>query len=191
MGDLAADAVLPRLRGRLGRPYTFVKSTASTQALIAPDAAEGTLVAADAQTAGRGRLGRSWEAPAGTSLLFSVALTPGVPADRLPGLTLVAAHAVADALAAAGLEPAIKYPNDVLLRGRKVAGILGEARDGRVVLGIGVNVNVPAGALPRQTQTPATSVLLEKGERIDRGELLVSLLEALERRYDAWLAQPE
>jgi BirA family biotin operon repressor/biotin-[acetyl-CoA-carboxylase] ligase len=191
MGDLAADAVLPRLRGRLGRPYRFVESTASTQALIAPDAAEGTLVAADAQTAGRGRLGRSWEAPAGTSLLFSVALTPAVPADRLPGLTLVAAHAVADALAAAGLEPAIKYPNDVLIRGRKVAGILGEARDGRVVLGVGVNVNVPAGELPRQTQTPATSVLLEKGERLDRGELLANLLEALERRYDAWLAQPD
>jgi BirA family transcriptional regulator, biotin operon repressor / biotin---[acetyl-CoA-carboxylase] ligase len=191
MGDLAADAVLPRLRGRLGRPYTFVESTASTQALIAADATEGTLVAADVQTAGRGRLGRSWEAPAGTSLLFSVALTPAVPADRLPGLTLVAAHAVADALTAAGLEAAIKYPNDVLVRGRKVAGILGEARDGRVVLGIGVNVNVPAGGLPRQTQTPATSVLLERGERHDRGELLVNLLEALERRYDAWLAQPD
>ena len=190
-GDLAADAVLPRLRGRLGRPYTFVESTASTQALITPDAAEGTLVAADVQTAGRGRLGRSWKAPAGTSLLFSLALTPDVPADRLPGLTLVAARAVADALAAAGLEAAIKYPNDVLVRGRKVAGVLGEARNGRVVLGIGINVNVPAGALPRQTQTPATSVLLEKGERLDRGALLANLLEALERRYDVWLTQPD
>jgi BirA family biotin operon repressor/biotin-[acetyl-CoA-carboxylase] ligase len=191
MSDLAADAVLPRLRGRLGRPYTFVESCASTQALIGLDASEGTLVAADVQTAGRGRLGRHWEAPVGTSLLFSLALTPAVPAERLPGLTLVGAQAVADAVAAAGAEPAIKYPNDVLVHGRKVAGILGEARDGHVVLGIGVNVNVPAGELPRETQTPPTSLLLETGAPLDRGELLATVLEALERRYDEWLAEAE
>ena len=189
MGDLSAEAVLHRLRGRLGRPYTFVESCASTQALIPAAAAEGTLVVADAQTAGRGRLGRQWEAPAGTSLLFSLALVPAAPADRLPELTLVGARAVADAVAEAGLQPAIKYPNDVLIRGRKVAGVLGEARAGRVVLGIGINVNVAPGRLPRLTQTPPTSLLLERGEPVDRGELLATVIEALELRYDAWLAQ--
>jgi BirA family biotin operon repressor/biotin-[acetyl-CoA-carboxylase] ligase len=189
MGDLSPEAVLHRLPGRLGRPYTFVESCPSTQALISAAADEGTLVVADVQTAGRGRLGRQWEAPAGTSLLFSLALTPAVPADRLPELTLVAARAVADAVTAAGLEPAIKYPNDVLIRGRKVAGVLGEVRDGRVVLGIGINANIPPGGLPRVAQTPPTSLLLERGEPVDRGELLAAVIEALELRYDAWLAQ--
>jgi BirA family biotin operon repressor/biotin-[acetyl-CoA-carboxylase] ligase len=188
MGDLSPEAVLPRLRGRLGRPYTFVPATASTQALVGPDAREGTVVAADVQTAGRGRLGRRWEAPAGTSLLFSTALVPAVPAERLPGLTLVAAQAVADALATTGVEPRLKWPNDVLLGGRKVAGILGEARDGRVVLGIGINVNISAGDLPRDALRPATSLLLETGAPLDRGELLAVTLAALEPRYDAWLA---
>ena len=186
MDDLSPAAVLPRLRGRFGRSYTFVAESASTQEAVPADAEEGTVVAADVQTAGRGRLGRRWEAPPGTSLLFSIALAPQVAPDRLPGLTLVGARAVADALPAA---TAIKYPNDVLVRGRKLAGVLGEARDGRVVLGIGINVNVPAGLLPRTAVTPPTSLLLETGEEHDRGEVLARVLEALERRYDAWLAQ--
>ena len=190
MSDLSAEAVFTRLRGRLGHPYTFVDTCASTQELVPADATEGTVVATDAQTAGRGRLGRTWQAPAGTSLLFSLALVPEVPGDRLPELTLVTARAVADAVASTGLAPAIKYPNDVLVRGRKIAGVLGEARDGRVVLGIGLNVNVPAGGLPRVTHTPPTSLLLELGDPLDRGELLATLLESLERRYDAWLAEP-
>jgi BirA family biotin operon repressor/biotin-[acetyl-CoA-carboxylase] ligase len=144
------------------------------------------VVVADVQTAGRGRLGRTWEAPAGTSLLFSIVLKPDVAAERLPGLTLVGAQAVSDALP---LAATIKHPNDVLVDGRKIAGILGEARDGRVVLGIGINVNVPVELLPRETVTPPTSLLVETGEEHDRGELLAGVLEALERRYDAWLAE--
>ena len=119
MADLSATAVLPLLRGRLGRPYTFLPSTASTQEAVPAGATEGTLVAAAVQTAGRGRLGRTWEAPPGASLLFSVVLTPHVAPERLPELTLVGARAVADALPA---PTAIKYPNDVLVRGRKLAG---------------------------------------------------------------------
>ena len=144
----------------------------------------------DVQTAGRGRLGRSWQAPGGTSLLFSLALMPPVPPGRLPELTLVTARAVADGLACtAGVQPAIKYPNDLLVRGRKVAGILGEAREGHVVVGVGVNVNIPGGRLPRDAATPPTSLLLETGKPQDRGLLLAAILVALERRYDAWLAQ--
>ena len=186
MSDLDPESVVPRLTGRLGQPYTFVAETKSTQLLVAADAAEGTVVAADVQTAGRGRLGRRWEAAAGTSLLFSLALVPRVAPERLPSLTLVTARAVADSL---GVESALKYPNDVLVQGRKIAGILGEARGDRVVIGIGVNVNVPAGALPAETALPATSLLVETGTTRDRGELLAAILAAVERRYDAWLPQ--
>jgi BirA family biotin operon repressor/biotin-[acetyl-CoA-carboxylase] ligase len=86
------------------------------------------------------------------------------------------------------LEPEVKFPNDVLIDGRKVAGILAEAREGRVVLGIGVNVNLPREQLPQEVDRPATSLLVESGREFDRAELLAELLERLERRYDAWLS---
>ena len=82
----------------------------------------------------------------------------------------------------------MKFPNDVLVGGRKVAGILAEAREGRVVLGIGVNVNLTAEQLPQEVDRPATSLLVETGHELDRPELLAELLERLERRYDAWLS---
>jgi BirA family transcriptional regulator, biotin operon repressor / biotin---[acetyl-CoA-carboxylase] ligase len=187
--SLAPEAMIPRLRGRLGRPYEHVASTASTQLLLTQDAPEGALVVAEEQTAGRGRLGRPWFAPAGTSLLCSLQLRPEAPTERLPELTGVAARACAETIAAlTGLEPALKFPNDVLVGGRKVAGILAEARDGRVVLGIGINVNVPADELPSDVDRPATSLLAETGRELDRAELLAELLERLERRYDAWLS---
>ena len=186
--SLAPEAMVPRLRGRFGQPYEHVGSTPSTQLLLAPDAPEGALVVAEEQTAGRGRLGRSWFAPAGTSLLCSLQLRPDTPTERLPELTGVAARACADAIAAlTGLEPALKFPNDVLVGGRKVAGILAEARDGRVVLGVGINVNLPVDGLPEDVDRPATSLLVETGRELDRAELLAELLERLERRYDAWL----
>ena len=186
--SLAPEAMVPRLRGRFGQPYEHVGSTPSTQLLLAPDAPEGALVVAEEQTAGRGRLGRNWFAPAGTSLLCSLQLRPDTPTERLPELTGVAARACADAIAAlTGLEPALKFPNDVLVGGRKVAGILAEARDGRVVLGVGINVNLPADELPEDVDRPATSLLVETGRELDRAELLAELLERLERRYDAWL----
>jgi BirA family transcriptional regulator, biotin operon repressor / biotin---[acetyl-CoA-carboxylase] ligase len=187
--SLAPEAVVPRLRGRFGRPYEHVGSTPSTQLLLTPNAPEGALVVAEEQTAGRGRLGRRWFAPAGTSVLCSLQLRPDAPTERLPELTGVAARACAETIAAlTGLEPALKFPNDVLVGGRKVAGILAEARDGRVVLGIGINVNVPADDLPADVDRPATSLLVETGRELDRAELLAELLERLERRYDAWLS---
>jgi BirA family transcriptional regulator, biotin operon repressor / biotin---[acetyl-CoA-carboxylase] ligase len=186
--SLGAEIVVPRLRGRFGRPYVFVAQCPSTQRLIAEDAPEGAVAVADEQTEGRGRLGRRWIAQPGTSLLFSIALRPGVPAAVLPELSLVAGEACAEAIAAvAGVEPALKFPNDVLIGGKKVAGILAEAREGLVVLGIGVNVNATADELPTETITPATSLSLEAGRELDRAELLVTLLERLEGRYDAWV----
>jgi BirA family biotin operon repressor/biotin-[acetyl-CoA-carboxylase] ligase len=188
-GSLASEAVLPLLRGRFGRPYEHVRSTPSTQLLVPADAPEGTLVVAEEQTAGRGRLGRRWFAPAGTSLLCSLQLRPPVAPERLPELTSVASRACAEAIASlTGLEPELKFPNDVLVAGRKVAGILAEAREERVVLGIGVNVNVPAEELPQEVDLAATSLLVETGREIDRAALLAELLERLERRYDEWVS---
>jgi BirA family biotin operon repressor/biotin-[acetyl-CoA-carboxylase] ligase len=118
-----------------------------------------------------------------------VQLRPPVDAARFPELTVVGAEACADAIhTVTGLEPALKHPNDVLIGGRKVAGILGESAEGRVVLGIGINVNIPAGELPAEVRIPATSLLIETGAPVNRIELLVELLAALERHYDAWLA---
>lgn len=188
-GSLASEAVLPRLRGRFGRPYEHVESTPSTQLLVPADAPEGALVVAEEQTAGRGRLGRRWLAPAGTSLLCSLQLRPAVTPEHLPELTGVASRACAEAIASVTrLAPELKFPNDVLVDGRKVAGILAEAREERIVLGIGVNVNVPAQELPREVERPATSLLVETGAEIDRAALLVELLERLERRYDDWVS---
>jgi len=187
--SLSPEAVEPLLRGRFGRPYEHVVSTPSTQLLLPPEAPEGALVTADEQTAGRGRLGRRWLAPAGTSLLCSLQLRPTLASERLPELTGVAAHACAEAIAAlTGLEPELKFPNDVLVGDRKLAGVLAEARDERVVLGIGVNVNVPAEGLPQEVDRAATSLLVETGREVDRAQLLAELLERLERRYDAWLS---
>ena len=187
--SLAREAVSSRLRGRFGRDYTYVESTASTQLLLAPDADEGAVAVADEQTEGRGRQGRRWYASRGTSVLCSIQLRPAVAGERLPELTGVAARACGEAITAVtGLQPELKFPNDLLLRGRKVAGVLAEAREGRVVLGIGVNVNVPPGELPMNVDRPATSLLVESGREVDRAELLVELLERFERRYDDWLS---
>lgn len=188
MGDTPTrEAVARRLRGRFGREYHYVPITPSTQRLLAVDAPEGAVAVADEQTEGRGRLGRHWEAPPGTSVLCSVQLRPAQDASRFPELTVLGAQACADAiLSVTGLEPTLKDPNDVLIDGRKVAGVLGESDQERVVLGIGINVNLPADQLPDEVRIPATSLLLETGAEVDRVELLVELLAALERRYDAW-----
>jgi BirA family biotin operon repressor/biotin-[acetyl-CoA-carboxylase] ligase len=178
--------VVPLLRGRLGRPFTFVDRCASTQRLL-DGAPEGAVVAADEQTEGRGRLGRTWQAPAGTSLLFSIVLVPPVPPERLPELSLVAGAAVADAIVSeTGLRATVKHPNDVLIEGRKVAGILAESSDGRVVLGVGINVSQTAEQLPGNVQTPATSLSVE-GATVDRAELLAAVLERLEEHYHRWV----
>ena len=186
--SLSTEVVEPRLRGRFGHPYIYVPSTPSTQLLLPAEAPEGALAATDEQTAGRGRLGRRWLAPAGASLLCSLQLRPTVPSERLPELTVVASRACAEAIAAlTRLAPEVKFPNDVLVDRRKLAGILAEAREGRVVLGIGVNVNLAAEQLPQEVDLPATSLLVETGRELDRAELLAELLVRLEGRYDAWL----
>jgi BirA family transcriptional regulator, biotin operon repressor / biotin---[acetyl-CoA-carboxylase] ligase len=186
--SLAPDAVTPLLRGRFGRVYRYADVCPSTQRMFEEDDAEGTVAVADLQTEGRGRLGRTWEAPAGTSIHVSVLLRPPVEPARLPELSLVTGGVVAEAIAeVTGIEPAIEFPNDVLIGGRKVAGILAESSEGRVVLGIGVNVNHSADQLPAGARTTPTSLRLELGESVDRARLLAAILFRLERAYDAWV----
>jgi BirA family biotin operon repressor/biotin-[acetyl-CoA-carboxylase] ligase len=164
---LEPPIVLPRLRGSFGREYHWAEEAPTTQRMLPADAAHGAVAVAEHQTEGRGRLGRTWT---DSALMFSVALYPPQPVARWPELTLVAAHAVAHAI---GNDAAIKHPNDVLVGGRKAAGILAEA-SGRVVLGIGINVG--------RTDWPGAGWV-----DADRLELLVDVLDRLERGYDAWL----
>ena len=187
MSDLYPELVQPLLRGRLGKPYRFVEMCTSTQLLFGEDEPEGTTVAANEQTGGRGRLGRRWEAPPGRAILCSVLLRPDPPMPLWPELSLVAGEAVAAALRAeTGVEASLRHPNDVVVAGRKLVGVLAEARPGRVVLGIGVNVNQTAEELPRDTPKPPTSLRLELGREIGRAPLLAAILAELELRYDAW-----
>jgi BirA family transcriptional regulator, biotin operon repressor / biotin---[acetyl-CoA-carboxylase] ligase len=168
----------------LGEPRLDVESCESTQALVDTSLPEGALVVSDHQTAGRGRLGRTWEAPPGTAILCSLLLKPPPERDA-PELSLVAGVAVADMLErATGLSVQIKWPNDVMLRRRKVAGCLAEGRDGAVVLGIGVNVNQANDELPEN----AGSLRTLTGREWDREELLTPLLDDLVRRYAEWRA---
>jgi BirA family biotin operon repressor/biotin-[acetyl-CoA-carboxylase] ligase len=177
---------------RLGR----VESTQAVAFTLAADgAADRTVVIAEAQSAGRGRRGRTWHDEPGASLLTSIILRPHLAPTRLPMLSLVAGIAVAEALErVAGLAPRLKWPNDVLVDGRKLAGILLESRIGAasidagaplVVLGIGVNL--AQRRFPAELADRATSVGLASGRRVEPEALLGPLLEAL----DAWRARLE
>lgn len=159
---------MPALRGTFGRSYHWAEEAETTQRMLPDDAEHGAVALAERQTAGRGRLGRVWE---DSALMLSIALRPPEPVARWPELTLVAAHAVADAI---GPRATIKFPNDVLVDGRKAAGILAEAANGRVVLGIGINVG--AAGFPGAGWVDG-----------DRLELLADVLERLERGYANWL----
>lgn len=182
MSDLSPGLVVPLLAGRFGHPYRFVAECPSTQRLL-EDEPEGAVVASDHQTEGRGRLGRRWEDTPGLALLFSVMLRPPVAMVRWPELSVIAGEAVA---AAVGGGAAVSPPNDVMIGARKVAGVLPEAAPGRIVLGVGVNVNQRAEDLPREAVKPPTSLRVELGRELDRAPLLAAVLLGLERRYDAW-----
>jgi BirA family transcriptional regulator, biotin operon repressor / biotin---[acetyl-CoA-carboxylase] ligase len=186
--SLAPEAVALLLRSRLGRPYLYEERCPSTQDLLEPAMSEGTVAVADEQTAGRGRLGRKWEAPPRKAIHCSVLLKP--PLERhVPELSLVAGIAVADTIErTTGLAAQIKWPNDVMLRRSKVAGSLAEMRDGAVTLGIGINVNQTRAELPPVTGSPPGSLLTATGQEWPRGPLLAMLLGDLERCYSEWLA---
>jgi BirA family biotin operon repressor/biotin-[acetyl-CoA-carboxylase] ligase len=163
-----------------------VEQCETTQRLLDASQPEGAVAVCEEQTAGRGRLGRRWEAAAGSSILVSVLLRP--PAERRAAeLTLVAGVATAVAVEqATGLAAQVKWPNDVMLDRRKVSGGLAELKDAAVVLGIGLNVNQTPAELPAETRMPAGSLRSVTGREYDRGPILADLLEELETRYDLW-----
>jgi BirA family biotin operon repressor/biotin-[acetyl-CoA-carboxylase] ligase len=184
--QLTADVVEPLLRGRLGRPYLWSRTCPSTQDVLrGADLPEGAVAVTEHQTSGRGREGRPWEDVAGKALLVSLLLRPpaGTPTQQL---ALVVGLAVAEAVEERRDAAGIKWPNDVVLAGRKVAGVLLEASEGCVVCGIGVNVAQGEDELPAGGPVPAGSLLAVTGRAPERAELLAGLLEILEHRYDAW-----
>jgi BirA family biotin operon repressor/biotin-[acetyl-CoA-carboxylase] ligase len=185
---LEFDEALTRAAGRLGifagEPLWFadISSTNDVALTLAEQGApEGRLVIANAQAAGRGRHGRTWASPAGAGLYVSAVLRPRPHA--VPLLTIAAGLAVAEGIqAATGLATRLKWPNDVYVGERKLAGMLAEAGAGLVVLGVGINV-LPA-AYPPEIAARATSLEGELGRAVDRGLLLAECLSALATRYD-------
>jgi BirA family biotin operon repressor/biotin-[acetyl-CoA-carboxylase] ligase len=183
--DLAAGVarVASRL-GPLGRRILWFRDVGSTNdvagAMAEQGADEGLIVIADRQTSGRGRLGRVWASPPGVGLYLSIVLRPSPSAASM--LTIAAGVAVAEGIeSATGLRVELKWPNDVHVGGRKLAGILAEGAPRHVVLGIGINV-LP-GAYPPEVASRATSIEAELGRGVDRGLLLGDCLQALASRY--------
>lgn len=183
---LTPEAVEPLLAGRFGRPLLYRESCESTQSLLDGSLPEGATAVCDEQTAGRGRLGRSWDVPAGTGILCSVLLRP--PAERrLAELSLAGGVAVAETVEAAlKLAAQIKWPNDVLVNRRKVAGVLAETAGEAVVLGVGLNVNQTRDQLPSDATVQPASLLTTDGARRERAPILADLLVRLEQAYDRW-----
>lgn len=192
---LDQEALCQTLAGTtvVGRTIRCLNETVSTNTdafRSAEDGAvEGTVVLADRQTGGKGRLGRRWESPAGVNLYCSIVLKPDLAPSEAPQLTFLSAVATARAITAVtGLQPAIKWPNDLLLNDRKVAGLLNEMsaetdRISFVILGIGVNLNMQADQFPGDLRSPATSLLLESGRPVSRLRFASILLQELDREY--------
>ncbi len=167
--------------------YSELGSTQDVAGQLAQDgAAHGTVVVAETQTAGHGRLGREWFSPPGVNLHLSVILRPAMAAADVPILSLVAGVAMAEAVetVAPGL-PGLKWPNDLWLRGRKAGGIIAQMLSGAppcVLLGIGLNLNLSAEQVPAELADIATSVLIETGQVCDRVKFAAALFGQLDLR---------
>lgn len=158
-------------------------------------AEEGTVLVADQQLAGKGRLGRPWASPAGVNLYCSLLLRPKIPVQQAPQFTFLSAVAVVDTLKSlCTITAEVKWPNDILVGGAKIAGLLNEMsaeteQINYIVLGIGVNLNMTADQFPDQLNYPATSALLETGRQVPRGHFLRELLGRLDFYYGEFLEQ--
>jgi BirA family biotin operon repressor/biotin-[acetyl-CoA-carboxylase] ligase len=194
---LRRDDIRTGLKTRtIGRELYLYAEAGSTNTLAMEMAAkgvpEGTTLIAEVQTGGKGRLGRTWISPKG-NLHLSVVLRPDLPTHKAPLITLMGAVTVARAIRTAyNIPAAIKWPNDILVAGRKVCGLLTEMsaeqdRIRHIVLGIGVNVNMPLADLPPDVRESATTLAAAAGKSIDRTVLLRQILRELEQRYTAFL----
>jgi BirA family biotin operon repressor/biotin-[acetyl-CoA-carboxylase] ligase len=179
--------VEPLLTSRFGHPYVYAENCESTQQLIDRSLEEGAVAVCDVQTKGRGRLGRGWETPPARAILCSVLLKPSA-GQPLQQLSLVAGLAAADTVERAlGLAVQLKWPNDVMVNRRKVAGVLAEAANGSVVVGIGINVNQSREELPADTKVQPASLYTTDGVHRERAPLLADLLASVELTYVRWL----
>ena len=178
-----------------GKTVHFARETDSTnlwiKRLAKEGAPEGTLALAEFQSAGRGRLGRSWEVPEGTSVMMSILLRPKFEPQYAPMLTLVMGMAVAKAVKKFGFDVSIKWPNDVVVSHKKICGILTEmgVRDGKIdyaVIGVGINVNIRE--FPEEMADKATSLYLESGREFDRSQIPGLVMEAFEKYYEKFAA---
>ena len=178
-----------------GKTVHFARETDSTnlwiKRLAKEGAPEGTLALAEFQSAGRGRLGRSWEVPEGTSVMMSILLRPKFEPQYAPMLTLVMGMAVAKAVKKLGFDVSIKWPNDVVVSHKKICGILTEmgVRDGKIdyaVIGVGINVNIKE--FPEEMADKATSLYLESGKEFDRSQIPGLVMEAFEEYYEKFAA---
>lgn len=177
-----------------GKTVHFAKETNSTnlwvKALAKEGAPEGTLAVTEFQTAGRGRLGRSWTAPEGSSVMMSLLLRPEFEPQYASMLTLVMGLSVAQAAGCLGLDVSIKWPNDAVLSHRKICGILTEmsVENGKireVVIGVGINVNLEA--VPEELQDKATSLYLETGMKYDRNQVIGLVMKRFEENYERFI----
>jgi BirA family transcriptional regulator, biotin operon repressor / biotin---[acetyl-CoA-carboxylase] ligase len=181
----------------IGKNVHYEESVESTQKiahrLAYENAPEGTVIIAEEQQVGRGRMGRKWHSPKYTGIWMSIILRPNIPLPKAPQLTLLAAVAIVQAIEEyTGLLPEIKWPNDILINGKKITGILTELeaeadRINSVIIGIGMNVNQTKEDFPSELQEIATSLLQEKGERISRAELIKGIFNNLEKLYLLYL----
>ena len=187
-----ADQIHTKLAGKT---VHFARETDSTnlwiKRLAKEGASEGTLALAEFQSAGRGRLGRSWEVPEGTSVMMSILLRPKFEPQYAPTLTLVMGMAVAKAVKNLGFDVSIKWPNDVVVSHKKICGILTEmgVRDGKIdyaVIGVGINVNIRE--FPEEMADKATSLYLESGKEFDRSQIPGLVMEAFEEYYEKFAA---
>ncbi|MTV48517.1 biotin--[acetyl-CoA-carboxylase] ligase [Heliobacillus mobilis] len=190
--------VEPRLETeRLGRNYHFHTSLPSSnitaKELARQGAPEGTVVLTEEQTAGRGRLGRGWYSPPGLGIYMSLILRPRIPLGQTPQVTLLASVALCKALeAVTPVRPQIKWPNDILVNGKKLCGILTELNAemeavNYLVVGIGINLNQQPADFPGDVANVATSAAIAGGEPVDRIRFLTTLLSFFEADYDHWL----
>jgi BirA family biotin operon repressor/biotin-[acetyl-CoA-carboxylase] ligase len=185
-----------KVLGQKVHVYGEVSSTQTiAHALVASGASEGTLVLAEAQTAGRGRMGRAWHSPAGKGIWMSLVLTPKVPVYFMPQLTLLSAVALCRSIQkVCHVDIGIKWPNDLLIKGKKVSGILLESsgEDERlkyVIAGIGISVNLKVEDYPEELRSIATSLAIESGTDIKRETLVQAFLLEFEELYALYLEE--
>lgn len=178
-----------------GKHVAYYAETDSTNTRVKhlgdEGAPHGTLAVADRQTAGRGRRGRTWESPGGSCIYMSLLLRPDIAPEKAPMLTLVTACSTAEALMeCAGIETGIKWPNDIVIGGKKLAGILTEMSTqidyiNHVAIGVGINVNIKS--FPENIEKTATSLYLETGRTVKRAPLIAAVMRCFEENYKIFM----